>query len=146
MARPLARTLLVLVAIALAAGCRTKTTHGKPSVDEMYKAFISQQRTYAPLKLVAAPGQTISITGVGELTMESQLTPLSMRSSDPSTAAHIVDAITRMVGYGAAAWAIGTVANGSPSYNSTSVNQPTAVPIEEAVVEEATRPRIGPLR
>ena len=125
-----------------ATGCRTG---GAPKIDAMYDSFIKQPRTYVPLTLKAAPGQTITMSGIGEMTMESPLTPLSMRSADPSTAAAIVDALKTVAGIGMGAWALTEVANQGSTVLNVSNHQPPPVEAVEAVTNPA-RPRMGLFR
>ena len=84
----------ILAAIALA-GCASNPV--KVDVDKAYAAYISQQRTYEPVRIRTTPGSSIVITGEVDIAMGSPLNPLSIRSADPSTAQAAIAAGERML-------------------------------------------------
>jgi hypothetical protein len=66
-------------------------------VDKAYAAYISQERTYEPLRIRTKPGSSVTIIGEVDISMGSPLQPLSLRSADPSTAQAAIAAGERMV-------------------------------------------------
>lgn len=123
----------LMVAAAVMAVCGGCASSGVPKVDAMYMAYLQQQRTYQPVRMVAAAGQAmdIHITGVGELTMDAPLNPLSIRSSDPSTAQATIAALERVAGIGLGAWALESIAT-KPAVRPEVVRQEVLVPVEGA--------------
>jgi hypothetical protein len=89
-------TLLAILAIAILTGCAS-APQVKVDVDKAYASYISQQRTYEPLRIRTTPGSSIVITGEVDIAMGSPLNPLSIRSADPNTAQTMIAAGERVV-------------------------------------------------
>jgi len=90
------KTLLAILAIAILTGCAS-APQVKVDVDKAYASYISQQRTYEPLRIRTTPGSSIVITGEVDIAMGSPLNPLSIRSADPNTAQTMIAAGERVV-------------------------------------------------
>jgi hypothetical protein len=90
------KTLLAIFTLAILTGCAS-APQVKVDVDKAYASYISQQRTYEPLRIRTTPGSSIVITGEVDIAMGSPLNPLSIRSADPSTAQTALAAGERMV-------------------------------------------------
>lgn len=87
---------LCSIALLLFAGCAG--TNVQPfDANLAYANFISQPRTYSAMTLRTKPDAVISLSGEFELVMEAPLNPLSMRSSDPSTAQTTISALERVI-------------------------------------------------
>ena len=81
--------------LLMAGGCASNPV--KVDVDKAYAAYISQERTYEPLRIRTKPGSSVTIIGEVDIAMGSPLQPLSLRSADPSTAQAAIAAGERMV-------------------------------------------------
>jgi hypothetical protein len=88
-------TLLAILAVAILTGCASPAV--KVDVDKAYASYVSQQRTYEPLRIRTTPGSSIVITGEVDIAMGSPLNPLSIRSTDPNTAQTMIAAGERVV-------------------------------------------------
>jgi len=99
------KTTLLAIFLAYAlliAGCASNPV--KVDLDKAYSSYIGQQRTYSPVTLKTSPGATITISGQIELTLDSTLAPLSVRTQDPAASVQIWNNIERiaksaMLGY-----------------------------------------------
>jgi hypothetical protein len=89
-------TILALLTALALTGCAS-APQVKVDVDKAYASYIGQTRTYSPMTLKTLPLSKITIEGEIELTMSSPLTPLSIRSADPSTAQTMIAAGERAV-------------------------------------------------
>jgi hypothetical protein len=87
--------LALLAALAILTGCASNPV--KIDVDKAYASYVSQQRTYEPLRIRTTPGSSIVITGEVDIAMGSPLNPLSIRSTDPNTAQTMIAAGERAV-------------------------------------------------
>jgi hypothetical protein len=88
-------TILALLTALALTGCASPAV--KVDFDKAYASYIGQTRTYSPMTLKTLPLSKITIEGEIELTMSSPLTPLSIRSADPSTAQTMIAAGERAV-------------------------------------------------
>jgi hypothetical protein len=118
-----------LAAVTMMAGCASSGSI--PKVDQMYMAYLAQPRTFSPVRMIAAPGQSITITGIGELTTEAPLNPLSLRSADPSTAQATIASLERLLSIGIGAWALESIAT-KDAVRPEVVRQEVLVPVEGA--------------
>ncbi len=144
---------ICLLAAALAAGCRTAskdvTDLGGKLVDGKTARWISNSPealgyygayTHQADDLVLIEGTNVEfkITGATRIAFRGFKAPPATPQMEPSTAAHALDVVGRVLGYAAAAYAIGEVSD-----NETTVINEQAAPAAE---EAALRPRIGPVR
>jgi hypothetical protein len=90
------KTILAILTLAILTGCAS-TPQVKVDVDKTYAAYISQQRTYEPLRIRTTPGSSIVITGEVDIAMGSPLNPLTIRSTDPNTAQTMIAAGERAI-------------------------------------------------
>lgn len=93
------RNSILIVSAILLAGCGTFKGEKSPEGGDMlraYKEFISQQRTFSPLVLEAAPGETLSITGLGRMEIQGPLPTLSALPQGQSTIGAVADGLTRL--------------------------------------------------
>jgi hypothetical protein len=90
------KTALAAITIAALTGCAS-APQVKVDLDKAYASYISQQRTYEPIRIRTTPGSSIVITGEVDIAMASPLNPLSIRSADPSTAQAAIAAGERMI-------------------------------------------------
>jgi hypothetical protein len=96
-------------------------------------AYYAQPRTYKTLELRGA--QEISIKGDNiALTVENQLTPLSVYPRGASTVSKIIDGAVRLGTVAGAAYVGNTLAEGA-SRGPTVVNQPDPIIVEPTIVE-----------
>jgi len=90
------RVLIVSLALSVLSGCQTIGERIDPT--QIALAYYAQHRTYEPMKLTgvqsvtltAAEGETI------ELTLSSQLEPLSIYPRDPSTLKTMLEGLTNL--------------------------------------------------
>jgi len=74
--------------LIVSSGC---TSSGQAAASNAYEDYISQQRTFTCLRVEAADGQSISITGIKELEIESPLQHLSAMPQSDNVWAKLIE-------------------------------------------------------